>query len=214
MNSRRLHIVLLGLLGLMVVGLIGGAYGVNSLLTKESDKLSTLKAKSLALSQEEIGLKKAKQDIAKYAELEKITRSVVPEDKNQAEAVRELVNIAAANGISLESVTFPASTLGTTPSGAVAAPASPAAPAPSAGASTKSLSQLVPVKNISGVYQLVINVNSDPAQPIAYNKLISFLAQLEHNRRTSQVSSIALEPDSNNPKLLIFKLTLTEYIKP
>jgi hypothetical protein len=214
MNSRRLHTVLLGLLGLMIIGLAGGAYGVNSLLAKESDKLTGLKAKSQALNQEEIGLKKAKQDIAKYSDLEKITRAVVPEDKNQAEAVRELVNIAAANGISLESVTFPASTLGSTPAGTTAKPAAPATPSLSAGAGAKSLSQLVPVKNISGVYQLVITVDSDQAQPIAYNKLISFLSQLEHNRRTAQVSSIALVPDNNTRSLLTFKLGLTEYIKP
>ena len=199
----------------MLIGLIGGAYGVNSLLSKESRKLTALKAKSQALVQEELALKKAKKDITKYAELEKITRAVVPEDKSQAEAVREIVNIAAANGISLASITFPASTLGNTSSGTVVPSTAPAASATSTATTTpKTLSQLQPVKNISGVYQLLVTVNSDSDKPVPYNRFINFLSDLEHNRRTAQVSSITLQPDNNNRNLLNFNLTLTEYIKP
>jgi hypothetical protein len=214
MNSKRLHLVLICVIALLMVGLVAGAYGVNNLLGAESSKLAGNKAKGQALLQEETALKKAKKDIAKYAELEKITRSVVPEDKNQAEAVREIVNIAAANGINLASITFPASTLGTSPSGApiTAAPAPSASAGPSA--STKSLSQLLPVKNISGVYQLPITVVSDTDRPVAYSKFINFLSDLEHNRRTAQVASITLDPDTANRNLINFTLILTEYIKP
>lgn len=216
MNSKRLHLVLLAVIALLFIGLVGGAYGANKLLVKEADKLRNLKAKSQALVQEEGELKKAKKDIAKYAELEKITRSVVPEDKSQAEAVREIVNIAAANGVSLASITFPASTLGGNASGGAAVPsASTAAPATgSSAASPKTLSQLQPVKNISGVYQLLITVSSDTTKPVPYSRFISFLNGLERNRRTAQVSTITLQPDNNNRNLLNFNLTLTEYIKP
>lgn len=209
MNGKRFHLVLLGVIALLLIGLVGGAYGINSLLTEKANKLTGQKAKSLALSQEQQALTRARKDIIKYSELEKITRTVVPEDKNQAEAVREIVNIAAANNISLASITFPASTLG----GGVAAPGGTAAPSPSA-AGSKALSQLQPVKNIPGVYQLIINVAGDTNRPVTYNNFINFLSDLEHNRRTAQVTNIVLQPDANNRNNLTFSLALTEYIKP
>jgi DNA uptake protein ComE-like DNA-binding protein len=211
MSSKRLHMVLLGVISLMFVSLVVGAYGINSLMSKEAAKLTELKAKSQALDQEQIGLIKAKKDVQNYADLEKITRAIVPEDKSQAEAVRQIVNIAADNGISLASVTFPASTLGSNVKpGATAAPT----PAPAANPNAKSLSQLQPVKGISGVYQLTIVVNSDPNNPVPYNRFIGFLQDLENNRRTAQVSGITLQPDVKNRNLLSFNLTLNNYIKP
>jgi hypothetical protein len=207
MTSKRMYFVLLSLVGLMVIGLLGGAYGVNSLMGSEADKLTGLKAKQQALDQEQVGLSRAKKDIAKYAGLEKITRSVVPEDKSQAEGVREIVKIAAANNISLASITFPASTLGSTATGVKVAP--------SAGSSNAGrLSQLTAIKNIAGVYQLPITITGDSSRPVPYSKFISFLDALEHNRRTAQVSTVTLQPDINDRNLLTFNLTVMEYIKP
>lgn len=219
MTAKQVHLVLVGTITLLCLGLVGGAYGANKLLSAEATKLVALKAESQALGQEQISLKKAKKDVQKYAELDKIAKAVVPEDKNQAEAVREIVNIAEANNISLASITFPASTLGngaksTSSSGAAAA----AAPAPSASNSPNSkanaLSQLLPVKSIAGIYQLQISVTSDPNQPVRYEKFIDFLAALEHNRRTAQVANISLTPNAKDGDFLSFALTLNEYIKP
>lgn len=207
MSSKRLHLVLLAVIGLLFVSLVGGAYGVNKMLGQEATKLTTLKAKSQALDQEQVGLIKAKKDVARYADLEKITQAIVPEDKSQAEAVRQIVNIAAANGVSLASISFPASTLGNNiKPGATTAPA--------ANPKTKSLSQLQPVKNISGVYLLPITVTSDTNRPVEYAKFINFLKDLESNRRTAQVSSITLQPSVQNRNLLSFTLTLNNYIRP
>src|SRR5438105_3846240 len=131
MNSKRLHMILVASIILLLVGLVAGAYGVNSLLTKRADKLTNLKAKSQALAQEQVSLNQAKKDIKKYADLEKIAGAIVPEDKNQADAVREIVNIAAANNVNLAAINFPASTLGNTPTGAPVTATTPA-PAPAA----------------------------------------------------------------------------------
>ncbi len=217
MNSKRVNLLLIVAISLLCVGLLGGVYGMNKLLTAEADKLLALKAKSAALQQQRINLVKAKKDIAAYSGLKKVTQTIVPEDKSQAQAVREIVNIAANNGITLAAITFPASTLGSGVTVGVPAPAA-AAPAPAAGgaASKKAgnLSQLLPVKNIAGVYQLPITVTSDTHRPVAYSKLISFLDALEHNRRTAQVSNISIIPDTNNRNLVSFTLILNEYIKP
>jgi hypothetical protein len=215
MSSKRLHLILLATVGLLFIGLIGGTYGINKLLGTKATQLTALKAKSLALASEQISLNEAKKDIAKYADLEKIAQAVVPEDKDQADAVREIVNIAAANDVSLAAITFPASTLGTSNTGEPGVPVSAAAPPPASAANqANALSQLTAVKNIPGVYQLLITINGDPNQSVPYSQFINFLSDLEHDRRTAQVNTITLQPDSNNPNNLTFALTLNEYIKP
>lgn len=211
MTSKRLYIGLLGCIGLLVVALIAGTYGTHSLLASHARALTKLKAQSAALDQEQLSLNKAKQDIKTYADLVKITKAVVPEDKNQAEAVREIVNIAGDNGIDLASVTFPASSLGGTASGGTATSLAPSAAGSSQGSG---LSQLTPVKSISGVYSLQITVTSSISKPVPYPQFINFLSALEHNRRTAQVNTISIQPDKINPALLSFTLGLNEYIKP
>jgi hypothetical protein len=216
--GKRLYVSLIAAIILLLAALVGGAYKTNSLLTMRANNLTTLKAKSLALNQEQASLVTAKKELQTYASLEQITQSVVPEDKDQAQTVRQIVDIAAQNGVKLGSITFPSSALGasTAISQGVNSSAQSAAVAQSTNpnSSTVKLSQLVPVKNIPGVYDLLISIQSDSANPIKYNALISFLSDLEHNRRTAQISSISLQPTINDPSLLDFSLILNEYIKP
>jgi Sec-independent protein translocase protein TatA len=218
MSSKRLHLILMAVIVLLLVGLVGGTYELNALLTKKGNSLTGLKAQTQALDQEQVGLKKAKKEIATYADLQKVTKTIVPEDKSQAEAVRELVKIAADNGVSLSSITFPVSTLGNTtvkPGSSTASPSAPApAPAANAKSATNALSQLLPVKNIPGVYLLQITIQNDDNHPVSYSNFINFLDGLEHNRRTAQVSTVNIQPNAKNPNLLTFVLTLNEYIKP
>lgn len=215
MTSKRLHLVLLGAIGLMLIALVGGTYLLNAALTKKGEKLTSLKAQTMALQQEQVGLAKAKKQVAAYAELEKVTRAIVPEDKSQAEAVREIVKIAGANRITLSSITFPASTLGATSTtkAGTSATAKTAAPV-NQNAKTNTLSQLQTVPNIPGVYLLEITIQNDEKNPISYTQFINFLEGLENNRRTSQVSGITIQPDAKNRSLLTFTLTLNGYIKP
>lgn len=216
MTPKRMFFLLIGLTSLTLVGLVGGAYGINSLLGKQAKTLADLKSQAQTLSQQQQGLTKAKQDVAKYGPLEKITEQIVPQDKDQAEAVREIVNIASAAGVSLSTINFPASSLG----GTGAAGAGAAAPAttgtsPQAAASTKTTpSQLTAVPNIPGVYQLQITLQNDSDTEVSYNQFYNFLSGLENNRRTAQVSNIIIQPDSKNRNNLTFTLTLNEYIKP
>lgn len=221
MNSKRMYYGLLGLIGLSLVALLAGAYGVNSLLVSRASTLTSLKTKSQALEQEQQRFDLARREVKKYAGLEKIVQKVVPQDKSQAEAVREIVNIAAANGISLGSITFPPSTLGTGSGQAGSSNSAASAPtqakptqAPTAGNTKNILSQLAPVKGIPGVYQLNITVSSNTGSPIRYSQLINFLDDLEHDRRTAQVNAISIQPSATNRTSLAFTITLNEYIKP
>lgn len=218
MNSKQMYFGFIALIGLLFITVLIGAYGVNGLLVKRANTLMTLKTKNEAQAQEQQRFELAKRDIKKYSDLEQIAKAVVPQDKNQAEAVQELVKIAAANGVVLGSITFPPSTLGggagpVSSSSAVTPSASPS----NAGGGQNKLSQLLPVKGIPGVYQLTITISSDQGRPITYNQLLSFLSALEHNRRTAQVSSISIHPSTataQHTTYTAFTITLNEYIKP
>lgn len=203
MNSKKLFYGLIGLLILLGIGIFAGVDGASMLLQKQSDSLVKLKASDKALAQEKVQLAKNKQDIKKYAELNTIAKSVVPQDKDQAEAVREIVNLAAQSGISkISSIAFPASNLGGT-----------------TGTTTlkttgKTPTQVTPVKGIPGVYDLQITITQANTDPVPYSSFITFLSKLEQNRRTAQVSSINVSPDPKNASQVSFTLVIDEFIKP
>jgi len=218
-TSKHIYRGLLGLIVLLLIALPLGAYKADGLLASRSQL--NLKAKSEALDQEQASFEIAQSNIKRYANLEKIAQAIVPQDKSQAEAVREIVNIASQNGIVIASISFPPSTLGgasgsssssTSPSTSQSAPPA-SSPAVNTNSSQNKLSQLTAVSGTPGVYQLPITVTSDPKNPILYSQLISFLNDLEHNRRTAQVNSISINPVGDG-KYLTFVIILNEYIKP
>jgi hypothetical protein len=219
MSPRRLYFGLIGLLCLLFIGLLISVSGINSMFSSRATTLTSLKAKNAALNQEQAGLAVAKEQIKKYAGVQQIAQAVVPEDKDQAEAIREIVNIAAANHVQLSTINFPASSLGST-AGDSTSSSSGSSTAPvtigkvKINPQTGNLSQLQPVKNIPGVYVLQLTVQSDANNPVSYNSFINFLTALEYNRRTAQITSITLEPNQDNPNLLSFSLIINEYIKP
>lgn len=223
MTAKRLYYVLLGVIGLLVIGLILGAQSADSVLNKHAATLSKLKAKQQAADYEQKRLVKAQQAIQQYADLEKIAKVVVPEDKDQAEAVRELINFANKDHISIGSITFPTSTLGATVTNGSSAssstttttntvPVTPKFQAPDSPANK--LSQLLAIPGLPGVYQLSITVTTTTGKPASFENIITFLQDLEGNRRTAQVTTIHLEPDSIDPTLLNLTLNINEYIKP
>lgn len=219
MTTKRLYLIQAGLILLLILAILIGSYQINSLLTSKANHLTSLKAKQQALSLEQVDLIKAKKDIAKYSSLNQIAAAVVPQDKNQAEATLEIVNIAAADNISLSSITFPSSSFGGSSS---LAPSSSSTPVHSSAlnqtaivnSQATKLSQLTPVPGISGVYELPITIVSSPSSPVPYNQFTAFLSALEHNRRTAEISSIALTPYAQNRNDITFTLILNEFIKP
>lgn len=212
MNSKRMFYVMVAGLVVLILAVLGSAYAGNMLLERQAKTLGDLKLHSQVLSTEQISLAKAKKDIAKYESLNTIAQSIVPQDKDQTQAVREIVNIASQSGIKPSSITFPASTLGSATSTAPAASSSTATT--TAPAANTKLTQLTPVKGIPGLYDLQITITQDPSSPVSYSKFIDFLSRLEQNRRTAQVSGIVLQPSPVDRNLLSFTLTLDEYIKP
>lgn len=212
MNSKKMFYIMAGTVGLLGALLIAVAVVGDRFLSAQSKKLVSLKLDGKVIETQQIALSQAKKDIIKYNDLAIIAKQIVPQEKEQTLATREIVSLAAKAGVSISGISFPSSTLGQ-------APAKPAAPAPTDTPATPpaakpSVTQVKPVEGIKNLYQLDINVISDTANPVTYAKLIDFLDRLEKNRRTAQVSQITIQPDSINRSSLNFTLIITVYLKP
>jgi len=205
MSAKRFFLVMLGIIVLLGIGIIASAVLGDKLLEKQASKIVTLKTDNQVLDAEQLSLAQAKKDVQKYSELQTEAQSIVPQDKNQAEAVREIINIASNTNIKIASVTFPASALGgvLSAAGKLSSPTTPS-----------SLTQVQPVSGISGVYALPITIQNDANSSISYDSFINFLSQLEQNRRTSQVTSVTLQPTAINSNQLTFNLVVDVYLKP
>lgn len=194
LSPKRFFYVMTGWVALLLVISIAAVVVGNNMLAAKNDKLAELKLENSVLDEQRIALAQAKRDIQQYAELEGIAKQIVPQEKDQARTVRELINFGKATGVNIISVGFSTSTLGDK------------ANAPSA------ITQLEPVEGLSGVYQMEINLGT--GNTIDFPTLIAFMDRLESNRRTAQVSEITITPSAEDRNLLDFSLALNVYIKP
>lgn len=217
MNSKRVFYVMLGVVVLMFILVISTIVLGDRFLSKQSAKLVSLKLDNEVIEAQSSALAQAKKDIEKYSELEDIANQIVPQDKDQARATREIISIADQAGVKIAGINFPDSTLGqakpqaTKPSDGGATEKTPA---PAAAAPTTTETQVKKVEGVQNLYQLDITVTSDTTSPASYARLIDFLKRLEQNRRTAQVSQISILPVASNRSALNFTLNLTVYIKP
>lgn len=218
MSSKRLYFVLLGVVVLLGIGGIASVYFGNDQLKRKSHQLRELKIESGALEEQQKALIQAKKDIDKYSELEKIAKSIVPQEKDQARTVREIVKLGGDHGIRIASITFPASTLGQVGAGAKPSTAPPPAPGAAAAAPATApalaTTQVKAVEGIPGVYQMEVNVQADSSAPVTYQQLLDFLKSLEQSRRTSQVSNLTVTPDQRRRNMVTFSLIINVHIKP
>lgn len=211
MRNKRFFLFMCGVFVLIVI-LIGTIvfFGIKT-LGKESKKLQEARTAMATADQQKVAQTKAKKDLAKYSELNEITRSIVPQDKDQAKTVRELNAIARSSGIRLKTITFATSTLGQAPAKTSGSSESGASTTPSAPA-TPSITQVKPVDGITGVYSLEITIANDSSTSVTYDQLIRFLSGLEANRRTAHVQKITLTPGGDGK--IVFNITLNAYLKP
>ncbi len=200
MNSRKTFFVLIAVLVLVNGGGIAALMYGRKALDSQNNKLTELKVEARTLEDVQRSLVNAKKDIEKYADIEQISKTVVPQEKDQARTVREIIKLAEESGITIASVSFPTSSLGVKASG-------------TAQSAATGNSQTQKVEGISNVERLEITVSSDTAQPVLYTSFLGFLEKLEQNRRTAQVSNINIQPVSDNRNLLTFSLVLNVYIK-
>lgn len=201
-DSKRAFYLLLAICSLLVGGMLFITYQGSSMLQAKGDSLLELKLENEVLSDKEDALEQAKKDIAAYAELEGIAKSIVPQEKDQARTVREIVAIANEAGVPLSTIQFPESALGIVQKKSKSS------------ATTSVTSQLTPVDGVKGLYAMEITVISNPDSPVSYAQLLDMLRRLELNRRTAHVTNLSITPSEENRDLVTFTLTVTVYIKP
>lgn len=215
MNSKTVFYLMSVLIGVTSLLVIGAAIIGNAKLQESADEMVDLKLENHLLEAQQTALVKAKKDIEANQELVAIAQTVVPQEKDQARTVREIINLANAADIPITNITFPTSELGQlrpAPSPIPdedqddePAPSAPPAPA---------VTQVQPVQGIPGVYQMEINVRSDSNRPVPYGRFIRFLELLEQNRRTAQVTNISVLPSQDTAGAVTFSLVVNVFIKP
>lgn len=207
MNSKKAFYLLVAVLCLTLVGAAYMTIQGTKMIKKSGDVLLQQKLEQAALEKDEQALLQAKRDIEKYKELLQVAKSIVPQEKDQARTVRELVSLAQQSGISIESISFPASTLGQKQTGMKKG-------SNKQQTGPEGTTQLVPVEGLSNVYAMPITVTVNEANSVTYDQLLAFLGKLEQNRRTSHVTNLTITPSQDDRSKVTFELQLNAYIKP
>jgi hypothetical protein len=211
MTSKKLHRYLIILFALIILGSAFIVRYANSWLTTSSQELSMLKLEVDTLEAKRQGLEQAKITLADNKVGLSILDQAVPTDKDQARIVSELFKIADNANLTIASVGFPTSTLGqstqapttTTPTPTTTTDAATGSSTPATTDTTQttakpaqSISQATPLKDIPGIQSIEVSLGAlnsktlPPGSGMRYSELLSFLRNIERNRRTIQVKSI------------------------
>lgn len=220
-KSRRLQYILLGVLGLLVISFLALTIMGMSMINEKSEKMVDLKLQSKVAQSQLDNLALAKKEIEQYSYFKEVAKSVIPDDKDQAQAVLDIVRYAEESGILIQSITFPSSNLGPGAGAGAATPTTGSTSATTASPSTAT-SQAKPVPDIKGLYSLELTITPEsgttlPAeQQITYPKMLKFLEKIERNRRTAQITQVNVQPQTNNStgEYIDFSLIINIFIKP
>lgn len=213
-TPKKLRFILIAVLLLSaIVFLAITSYGMKSLNVK-SQELVDAKLKNRTVEAQLTSLELAKKQVEKYTYFNDVAKTVIPNDKDQAQAVLDIFKLANQSGIPINSITFPASNLGVR-----AAPAS----ATGAGSTTSAISQAKAVEGIKGLYSLELTIAPQNGPQIStsraatYAKFLDFLQRLERNRRTAQVAQVSIQPQlspSGEVRNINFSLSVNIFIRP
>lgn len=219
LDSKKIRIILLASLGLSVVVFLAVFILGMGALSNKSKQMVDLKVQSQTADTQLANLVKAKKQVQQYSYFKDVAKTVIPSDKDQAAAVVELNKNADASGIALQSITFPASSLGLTTS----TTGQSAQDATSSTSTKSALSQAKAVSGIPGLYslELIITPQSGHDVPadkqVTFDKMIDFLNRIEGNRHTAQITDLVITSpvDSSTSNTgFTFVLTINIFIKP
>ena len=210
MSAKRTRLMLLTILAGLIIIFVVVIFMGSSVLASKSKKMVALKLQSTVLDSQLTSLAQAKKDVSQYAYFNEVAGSVIPSDKDQAQTVLDIFQLANQSGIMIQNITFPASNLGI---GGTSATSSGA----------RAISQAKAVQGISGLYSVELNITpltgtQAPADKnVTYAKFLDFLGRIENNRRTAQVTQVNIQPVSSNggpSQFINFSLTINIFIKP
>lgn len=218
-SAKRFCYVLSGLLILQIVGAVALTVFSNSWLTAKSESLVALKLDTALLEEKQRVNLAAAKDLKEYEATRLLLEKIVPKSKDQAKTIGELQTIAAEIGVTINTMTFPASGLGNDPATGKVAGTTPAA----AAANTSVVSQAKPVINIPGLLGIEVSLSQidrkggNSGDGMTYKQLLGFLEAIEKNRRTMQIKTLQVLPiKSVTGGISGYSLTLTMnvFVKP
>ncbi|MFO0882092.1 MAG: hypothetical protein U0491_01445 [Candidatus Saccharimonadales bacterium] len=224
MNAKRFFFVLIGLIGLLIVITIGLVVGGNQIMAKTSQKLVDAKLNNSLADVKISEYLKAKNYLSQNPDVRAMVNNMIPKDKDQDTATKELYKIADSAGVSISSIQYPSSNLGLKATGGSTA-STPAATTPSSSSSSSTptpqapLSQAKSVDGLAGVQGIDVDLrltDVDKKSPVTYDSLIKFLKLVELNRRSMQIKKVFIQPDKpgNGLVKLSPQITITLFVKP
>ncbi len=218
-NPKRLFYLLIATLFILCAGSVALTVYTNIWLSKKADGLVALKLDTIGLEEK----RNVNQQAAKYLKENASTRDlldkVVPKSKDQANAIGELLKISEEIGVTINTMTFPASELGKNTTGKTVAGTTPSAAATNANAIT----QAKPVVNIPGLLGIEVSLSQidrrggASGSGVTYKQLLGFLEAVEKNRRTMQIKTLQVSPlKTATGSISGYSLTLTMniFVKP
>jgi hypothetical protein len=212
LNSKNLRMILICALALSIlIFVITMSMGLSK-LGEKSRAMVKLKVENQTTNDRLNNLEQAKKEVEKYAYFKQVAKTVIPSDKNQAQTILEINQMARQAGIGIQSITFPASTLGT---GAAAVKTD----ATKTSSASTAITQAKPVPGIAGLYslQLIIAPESgkdvSAGRQVTYPKMLDFFKRIENNRHTAQITQISIQPATDS-QALSFTLIINIFIKP
>lgn len=185
-TARKLNLIMTISIVVLILGSVGLTLYANNLLSAKSKKLSETKLEILGVNNSRESALSQKAELIRYKASIELLNKIVPKSKDQALAVAELQAIANDNNITIGSLTFPASELGSKNT--------------SSTSSTAKITQSKQKDGISGVLGVELtmsqlNRKSAPSgSGLSYNQLLNILEAIERNRRTMQIKNIQIQP--------------------
>jgi len=200
-NLLLIFIILASLLGSILTTL----YALN-IYKDRSISLVNTKLQALEVSTKIDDAQLQKADLVKNKNNIELLQKIVPKSKDQALAVAELQAIASENNLSIGSINFPSSDLGSNKNVST----------------TQKITQTKTIEGISGVLGLELNISqlnrklAPSGSGISYEQLINLLESIEKNRRTMQIKIIQIQPIVRNGSVVGYNptITLNLFIKP
>lgn len=185
-NKAFRSILIILMIFLVLVFIFITFYGL-SFLSKKSNNVVQLKARSQIADNQLTDLEHDKKEVEQYSYFKNVAKTVITSDKDQAETVFEINQMAKDSGIILQSVDFPTSALGSSHT-----------------SGTGGLTQAKPVPGIPGLYSLELTITPQTGQgvpadkQVTYSKMLDFFKRIENNRHTAQISQVSIQPANDN----------------
>lgn len=156
----------------VAIGVIGYIYnyaGQTSVRTKKN--YAKLLSESEILDVQISNTEKTNELLAKITDVQQAVPNILPPEKVQSDIVAQILADGENNGIFFDSINFPTSD-----------------------GENFNLSQTEPLEGVSGVNKIGINISFTSS----FGQMISFIEDIEKNRRISQIETINITPSGSD----------------